>query len=77
MDWAERCRRYTLTDGRSGFAISFAGMDFTETDLAGLRARFARALTGIADIASGKIKNPDEQRRVTHFTDRAAYPDSP
>ena len=77
MDWAERCRRYTLTDGRSGFAISFAGMDFTETDLAGLRARFARALTGIADIESGKIKNPDEQRRVTHFTDRAAYPDSP
>ena len=77
MDWAERCRQYTLTDGRSGFAISFAGMDFSEADLAGMSGMFARAMEGIAAIERGEIKNPDEHRKVTHFTDRIGYPDSP
>ncbi len=31
---------------------------------------------GMLDIEAGKVKNPDEHRRVTHFTDRIAYPDS-
>ena len=77
MDWAERCRAYTMTDGTSGFTVSFAGMDFTEAALEGMRDRFARALTGIADIERGAVKNPDERRKVTHFTDRVVYPASP
>ncbi len=71
------CPWQTLTDGKSGFAISFAGMPFGEKEFAGMEEKFSRALTGIADIESGKIKNPDEKRQVTHFTDRIAYAGSP
>lgn len=76
MDYQARSRAYTLTDGKSGFSIAFAGMKFTAADLAALQNRAARALEGIAAIESGAIKNPDEQRQVTHFTDRIAYPES-
>ncbi|MBE6375791.1 MAG: glucose-6-phosphate isomerase [Lentisphaerae bacterium] len=76
MDWVKRNCEYTLTDGKSGFAISFAGMKFDENDLAKLDKAFAKASAGIADIEAGAIKNPDEQRKVTHFTDRIAYPES-
>ena len=76
MDWIQRSGDYTLTDGKSGFSISFAGMKFDERDLAGLSSAFARAAAGIADIEAGKIKNPDEHRKVTHFTDRQHYPAS-
>ena len=77
MDWIKRSRDYTLVDGKSGFTISFAGMKFEESDLAALAPAFARAAAGIADIEAGKIKNPDEHRKVTHFTDRRIYPASP
>ncbi len=63
----------TLTDGKSGFAISFSGMPYCRQTLVGMQEKFSRALAGIADIESGKIKNPDENRQVTHFTDRIAY----
>ncbi|MBE6389391.1 MAG: glucose-6-phosphate isomerase [Lentisphaerae bacterium] len=76
MDWVKRCEEYTLTDGKSGFSINFAGMDFKADDIAALAPARAGACAGIADIESGKIKNPDEQRKVTHFTDRIAYPAS-
>ena len=76
MDWVKRSSDYTLTDGKSGFSISFAGMNFEEADLVQLAPAFDKAVVGIADIESGKIKNPDEQRKVTHFTDRMAYPAS-
>ncbi|MBR2345774.1 MAG: glucose-6-phosphate isomerase [Lentisphaeria bacterium] len=65
-----------LTDGKSGFSISFDGMPFGRSDLDGLQDKFARALAGVADIEAGKIKNPDENRQVTHFTDRMNYPGS-
>ena len=67
MDWVKRCEEYTLTDGKSGFSINFAGMDFKADDIAALAPARAGACAGIADIESGKIKNPDEQRKVTHF----------
>ena len=35
----------------------------------------ARQIT--ARIEAGEIKNPDEKRKVTHFTDRIDYPKSP
>ena len=72
-DWIERNARCTITDGASGFSLDFAGMDFSCADLDALAPLFERALRGIADIEAGKIKNPDEKRKVTHFTDRAAY----
>ncbi len=75
-DWTERCVKYTLTEPESGFEISFAGMKFGETELDGMAERFKRAAREMKKIEAGEIKNPDEQRKVTHFTDRAAYPES-
>ena len=76
MDWVKRSSEYTFTDGKSGFSINFAGMKFDKKDIDALAPACARAYAGIADIEAGKIKNPDEQRKVTHFTDRIAYPAS-
>ncbi|MBQ7694187.1 MAG: glucose-6-phosphate isomerase [Lentisphaeria bacterium] len=76
-DWAERCARYTITDGSTGFELNYAGMNFAEDELAAMEPLFARAKEGIAAIERGEIKNPDEKRKVTHFTDRIAYCKSP
>ncbi len=73
MSGIAKSRSGSLTDGKSGFEISFAGMPFGMDVLEGMQEKFARALAGIADIEAGKIKNPDENRQVTHFTDRIAY----
>ncbi len=77
MDWVKRSNDYTFTDGKSGFSINFAGMNFDASDIEVLAPACARAMKGISDIEAGAIKNPDEQRKVTHFSDRIAYPDSP
>ncbi|MBQ7208690.1 MAG: glucose-6-phosphate isomerase [Lentisphaeria bacterium] len=76
MDRIDRNGRYTLIDGRSGFSIAFAGMKFEEADIVRLAPLFGRAAREMARIEAGEIKNPDEKRRVTHFTDRISYPQS-
>ena len=76
MDWAERSKKYTLCDYANGFSISFAGMKFTGDQLDALKDKFNRASAEMVKLESGAIKNPDEQRKVTHFTDRAAYCDT-
>ena len=70
MNWIERSEKYTLRDNASGFAISFAGMNFQDSDLAAMAPAFARAASEMKNLEAGAIKNPDEQRKVTHFTDR-------
>ena len=74
--WVERNKRYTITDPASGFSIDFAGMQFKEEDLSALKPLFERARREMARLEAGEIKNPDEKRRVTHFTDRIKYPES-
>ena len=71
--WFDRCRKYTITDAETGFEINFAGMNFTDADLEKMAPFFAKANAGIAAIENGEIKNPDEKRKVTHFTDRINY----
>ena len=73
MNWAARSEKYTLCDYSTGFSISFAGMNFTDSQLDALKDKFERASLEMEKLESGAIKNPDEQRKVTHFTDRAAY----
>ena len=73
----ERSKKYTLTDADSGFSICFGGMRFDESELEALRVKFASAHAEMRKIEAGEIKNPDEKRKVTHFTDRAAYPKEP
>lgn len=62
-----------LVDPESGFSIDFSGMGMSSEALAGMTELFAKAQKGMADIEAGKIKNPDEKRKVTHFTDRIDY----
>ncbi len=72
-DWIERNRKYTLIDAGSQFSIDFAGMKFTPADLDELAPKFERAAREMGRIEAGEIKNPDEHRKVTHFTDRRDY----
>jgi len=71
--WIKRNQDYTLTDPESGFTVNFAGMKFTQSKLDGMKDLFARANREMKKIESGSIKNPDEKRKVTHFSDRKEY----
>lgn len=75
-DWIERNHKYTLIDSESGFSLRFAGMNFEEEDLGALREPLKLAYAEMQKIEAGEIKNPDENRKVTHFTDRSIYPGS-
>ncbi|MBO7147124.1 MAG: glucose-6-phosphate isomerase [Lentisphaeria bacterium] len=72
-NWVKRCHDYTFIDGASGFQINFAGMNFEEKDLADIKSRFDNVHAEMQKIELGEIKNPDENRKVTHFTDRSVY----
>ena len=72
-NWIERCRKYTLTDGASAFQVNFAGMNFSAPDMVDMEKRFVAVHAEMQKIEQGAIKNPDENRKVTHFTDRAVY----
>jgi glucose-6-phosphate isomerase len=74
QEWIDRNHKYTLTDGASGFSIAFAGMNFKDNDLNAMSDKFERAKSEMAKLEAGEIKNPDEGRKVTHFTDRVEYP---
>jgi len=65
-----------LIDGKTGFSLDISGMNLTDTDFSTISAKFATAHTEMQKIESGAIKNQDEGRKVTHFTDRIAYPES-
>ena len=71
--WMERKHKYTFIDGKSGFTLSIAGMSFSDSDMEGMKDKFEKAYGGMLKIEAGEIKNPDENRKVTHFTDRAFY----
>ena len=75
-NWVERNQKYTLQDAEDNFAINFAGMKFTDAELQDLAGKFELVNAEMAKIEAGAIKNPDENRKVTHFTDRAGYVES-
>ena len=62
-----------MTDAYSGFSIDFSRMNFDWAELDTLQEKFARAAREMIALENGAIKNPDENRKVTHFTDRAVY----
>lgn len=77
-------RSPAFVDPQTGFTLDLSGMD-----LAGdaMREFLGRAPDGSGDllafvhqemqrIEAGAIKNPDEGRKVTHFSDRLSYPES-
>ena len=62
-----------MTDAYSGFSIDFSRMNISYAQLDALQDKFTRASAEMAALENGAIKNPDENRKVTHFTDRASY----
>ena len=71
--WLDRCHKYTFIDGESGFQVNFAGMNFEDSELEKISRRFPAVHAEMQKIELGEIKNPDEHRKVTHFTDRSVY----
>ncbi len=72
-EWIKKNMDYTLTDSTTGFSLNVAGMDFYEDDLDSLSDKFVLAHKEMQKIEAGEVKNPDENRKVTHFTDRIDY----
>ena len=59
-----------------GFSLDLRKSGLTSADFAKLSKNVAAAHKEMLKIEAGEIKNPDEGRRVTHFTDRVEYPES-
>ncbi len=76
QEWIERNHKYTLVDPACGFTLAAAGMKFTDAQLNELKDKFAAAHQEMKKLEAGAIKNPDEKRQVTHFTDRVSYVES-
>ena len=62
-----------LIDSISKFTLDFSRMNISELDLESLQDKFTYAMYEMSKLESGAIKNPDENRQVTHFTDRINY----
>lgn len=75
----------SFVDPATGFALDLRGMDlspdaiavFTSESSASGQSPLARAHAEMIELEEGHVKNPDEGRRVTHFTDRLHYPHLP
>ena len=62
-----------MIDAYSGFSIDFSRMNVTAEQLDALQDKFNRAAVEMAALEAGAVKNPDENRKVTHFSDRIEY----
>jgi glucose-6-phosphate isomerase len=60
----------------SSFRLKLDGFSKFTDRLATIREKFKKVNAEMLRIESGEIKNPDENRQVSHFTDRIEYPKS-
>jgi len=75
----------TFCRERMGFTLDISGMGLPRDAVAGLLVKpqgapespVEAAHRGMREIEAGEIKNPDQARQVTHFTDRLTYCDDP
>jgi glucose-6-phosphate isomerase len=65
---------YHAPDGL--FSLDLRSSTITTTQLAALSDKMTAAHAQMQAIEAGAVKNPDEGRKVTHFSDRMAYPGS-
>ena len=62
-----------MLDAYSGFTIDFSRMNIDAAQVESLQDKCTAAAEQMAAMEAGAIKNPDEKRRVSHFTDRMTY----
>ena len=65
-----------FVDAETGFTLDLAGMGIQPAQFATLAGPLAHAHAEMVRLEAGAIKNPDENRKVTHFSDRLVYADS-
>jgi len=65
-----------FVDAETGFTLDLTGMGIQPAQFATLAGPLAQAHTEMVRLEAGAIKNPDENRKVTHFSDRLVYADS-
>jgi len=63
-------------DEKTGFTFNFSGMNINENEVKKLEKKLENAHLEMIKIENGEIKNPDENRKVTHFSDRLKYLES-
>lgn len=59
-----------------GFSLDISGMSLPAAAVAEQEKKLPAAHAGMVAIEAGEIKNPDEGRQVTHFSDRLSYLES-
>ena len=62
-----------FTDPINGFSLDISTITSLDKLPASFADKFERINREMAKIEAGEIKNPDENRKVTHFTDRPEY----
>ncbi len=62
-----------FTDPVNGFSLDISTITSLATLPDSFAEKFDRVNSEMAKIEAGEIKNPDENRKVTHFTDRPEY----
>jgi glucose-6-phosphate isomerase len=65
-----------IIKANQGFSLDVKKSGVTPDNIKGLQSIFSAAHSEMGRIEGGEIKNPDEGRKVTHFTDRIDYPKS-
>ncbi len=65
-----------FVDAETGFTLDLTGMGIQPDPFAQLAEPLAQAHAEMVRLEAGAIKNPDENRKVTHFSDRLVYADS-
>jgi glucose-6-phosphate isomerase len=68
----ERFKDRLIYDPSSGFLLDTSRLDFDDTYVARLESRMQAAFRSMAQLESGAIANPDENRMVGHYWLRAA-----
>ena len=63
----DRYRRYLCLCPEIDLQLDISRIDFDDTYLQRMSEPMARAYRAMADLESGVIANPDEQRRVGHY----------
>ena len=66
-----------FTDPINGFSLDISAISSLDKLPESFADKFTRVNQEMAKIEAGEIKNPDENRKVTHFTDRPEYLASP
>ena len=66
MSWTRYCQS-VIRYPKLGFSIDFSLMDIEDAFYASMQPKIDKAFAGIAELESGAIVNPDEQRMVGHY----------